>query len=196
VTRAFSLVVLALALLAGSAGYITHQIFGGRGASPAPMPVRSAAADNGDGAAAPTGFPATPLAWSFTDLNGAEQRLDAWPGDVVVLNFWATWCPPCLREIPAFIDLQQRFGDRGLQFIGIALDQAAAVAPFATEKAVNYPMLVGDEKVVRFMQELGNSIGGLPYSVVLRDGEVVFSRQGEWHAAEAEAKLLKFLKTL
>ncbi|MEQ8496997.1 MAG: TlpA disulfide reductase family protein, partial [Gammaproteobacteria bacterium] len=109
--------------------------------------------------------------------------------------FWATWCPPCLREIPAFVALQQEHREDGLQFIGIALDEPAPVADFTAEKGINYPVLVGSNEVVRLMQALGNAIGGLPYTVVLdASGEVVLTHQGEWAAEEAAAALGEFLK--
>ena len=174
---------VALALLAGSAGYAVHRHVAG---SAAPLEL---IADE---------RPATPaktLDWSFADLEGKHQTLAQWRGQVLVLNFWATWCPPCLREIPVFIDLQRRYADRGLQLVGIALDQAEAVRPFVTEKAVNYPVLTGDEDVVRFMQTLGNTIGGLPYTAVIgRDGQLVATHQGEWEAESAEAAVAKALE--
>jgi thiol-disulfide isomerase/thioredoxin len=178
---------LALALIAGSSGYITQQWLR-RQAADAPPPLAGPAAPAADvPAAAP---PAGPLDWSFVAPDGTSHRLDEWAGKVLVVNFWATWCPPCLREIPAFVALQARHGEAGLQFVGIALDQAEPVAAFAADKGVNYPVLVGDENVARFMQALGNEIGGLPYTVVFdRTGEVVLTHQGEWAAEEAAASL-------
>jgi 3-dehydroquinate dehydratase-2 len=92
--------------------------------------------------------------WSFADLSGERQKLETWAGKIMVVNFWATWCPPCMREIPAFMALQERYGDRGVQFIGIAIDQVENVAMFAQEHGVNYPLLVGDDDVVAFMRSL------------------------------------------
>lgn len=185
--RPYTLILVALAMLAGSAGYVTHRVMTPP-ATAAPVVV---------GAAAPAAAPAdpgAPLDWSFTDLDGVPVPLERWRGRLLVVNFWATWCPPCLREIPAFVDLQARLGDRGLQFVGIALDQPEAVAPFVAEKGMNYPVLVGSDDVIRYMQTLGNTIGGLPYTAVISvDGELLKTHQGEWEAAAAGRELEAYL---
>jgi thiol-disulfide isomerase/thioredoxin len=124
------------------------------------------------------------------DLEGREHSLSEWAGKILVVNFWATWCPPCVVEIPAFIKLQTDFEARGLQFVGIALDDPQAAAKFATERAINYPILVGDDNVARLMEGLGNTIGALPYTVVFdRQGQVVHTHQGEWTPAAARQLL-------
>lgn len=131
------------------------------------------------------------------DLDGREHSLSEWEGKILVVNFWATWCLPCVVEIPAFVKLQADLGARGLQFVGIALDDRAAAAKFATEHAINYPVLVGDDDVARLMQGLGNAIGALPYTVVFdRDGHIVHTQQGEWELAEARRILKPLLAPL
>lgn len=120
------------------------------------------------------------------DLEGREHSLSEWAGKILVVNFWATWCPPCVVEIPAFMELQSDLGTRGLQFVGIALDDPAAAAKFTTERAINYPILAGDEEVARLMQGLGNAIGALPFTVVFdRAGHIVHTQQGEWKLTQA-----------
>ena len=103
--------------------------------------------------------PASVLDVGFNDLAGQPQRLDAWQGKLVVLNFWATWCPPCLKEMPAFVRLQQKYGEQGLQFVGIALDTREEVAKFVAEHGIDFPILAGEEDVAMYMQRLGNGIG-------------------------------------
>ena len=171
---------VALTLLAATAGFVMHQHMSRvelqrREALSPPPPVVPPAAE-----------PTAVFDWSFADLEGKSQPLAQWRGQLVVLNFWATWCPPCLKEIPAFVSLQQRLGARGLQFVGIALDQVEAVKPFVAEHGLNYPILFGDQDVARMMTALGNPVGGLPYTVVVgRDGKVLTVHQGEWPADEA-----------
>jgi peroxiredoxin len=124
------------------------------------------------------------------DLEGREHSLSEWRGMVLVVNFWATWCPPCVVEIPGFIGLQQELGPEGLQFVGIALDDPEAARRFATERGVNYPVLVGSDEVTRLMQQLGNAVGALPYTVVFdRAGGIAHTHQGEWREADARATL-------
>lgn len=132
---------------------------------------------------------ATPsvLAASIADLNGTPRALEEWRGKVVVINFWATWCPPCLKEMPAFVRLQDRYGARGLQFVGIALDSREEVAKFVEQHGIDFPILVGEEDVAAYMQRLGNTIGALPFTVVVdRDGAIRHTHQGEWNEAAAD----------
>lgn len=124
------------------------------------------------------------------DLEGREHSLSEWHGKVLVVNFWATWCPPCVVEIPGFIGLQQELGPEGVQFVGVALDDAAAAGRFAAERGINYPVLVGSDSVTRLMQRLGNAIGALPYTVVFdRAGGIAHTHQGEWQETDARATL-------
>lgn len=192
--RPFHLVLVALALLAGSAGYVTHRALQQDVSAP-PAAVAGPAVGPAVSVARAGNAADATFDWRLATPAGEQQRLGDLAGRVTVLNFWATWCPPCLREIPAFVALQETHGADGLQFIGIALDEAAPVADFVAEKGVNYPVLVGANDVVRLMQTLGNEIGGLPYTVVLdAAGEVLFTKQGEWPADEAAERLAGFLK--
>src|SRR3981081_2848901 len=83
------------------------------------------------------------LSVSLPDTSGQQQSLGQWRGKVVVVNFWATWCAPCREEMPEFVKIQRELGPRGLQFVGIAIDQAEKVEQFARELDLNYPALIG-----------------------------------------------------
>ncbi len=85
----------------------------------------------------------------LTDLQGHAVKLSDLRGKAVVLNFWATWCPPCKEEIPWFVELQKRYGAQGLQVVGVSMDDGDQkdVAKFAAENAINYPVLFGKEDV-------------------------------------------------
>ncbi|MEW5771622.1 MAG: TlpA disulfide reductase family protein [Pseudomonadota bacterium] len=126
--------------------------------------------------------------WATTlpDLAERPQPLKQWLGKVVVLNFWAPWCPPCRKEIPGFIELQARLGGKGLQFVGIALDEADKVQAYVDETGINYPILLGGLQAVTLGQDAGNRLGGLPYTVVFdRQGNAVATLTG----AVAEERL-------
>ncbi|MFP4130985.1 MAG: TlpA family protein disulfide reductase [Thiohalospira sp.] len=113
-------------------------------------------------------------AFSLPDLDGEERAIRDWDGEVVLLNFWASWCPPCRREIPAFIEVQEEFGDQGLQIIGVAIDDRQAVVDFLDPMDVNYPILLAGEEGISLAEDYGNRMGTLPYTVLIdRDGEIV-----------------------
>ena len=99
-------------------------------------------------------------------LDGDSFHLDAHRGEVVVLNFWATWCPPCRREIPDFVALQRELGDEGLQFVGVALERSAGpdeVRAFADRMDINYPIGLGDGSIA---QKYGG-VRGLPMTFII-----------------------------
>jgi thiol-disulfide isomerase/thioredoxin len=92
---------------------------------------------------------------------------------VLVVNFWATWCAPCREEMPEFIRAQGEWGGRGLQFVGIAVDQADKVRQFAGEIGLNYPALIGGYGAMELSKSLGNQLMALPFTVIIgRDGTV------------------------
>jgi thiol-disulfide isomerase/thioredoxin len=119
-------------------------------------------------------------AFSLTDVAGETVTSERWQGKVLVLNFWATWCPPCLREIPQFVQLQQELGPRGLQFVGIAVDDPQAVKTYAAGARVNYPLLLGDETSIELSRQLGNRFQALPFSAIFdRSGRLLYTQTGQ-----------------
>ena len=114
------------------------------------------------------------------DLNGEMRNIKEWDGKLIVLNFWATWCPPCLKEIPEFIELQEAYGDQGFQIIGIAVDDEEPVREYVEKIGMNYPSLVVQDEGVMLAKRYGNGIGALPYTVIInRDGEISHTIRGE-----------------
>jgi len=165
-------VFVALAIGAAAAGYLIGQQ--SRTAAVAPQ-------------SAP-GNPTREIAFNLPDLDGHNHSSEEWGGRVRVLNFWATWCPPCREEIPMFLDLQALYGGRGLQFIGVAIDEAAMVKDFRDEYLIEYPLLVGGRDAIELMTRYGNLAGVLPFSVVIdRDGTIRGSRRGAYTRAELTA---------
>ncbi len=101
------------------------------------------------------------------NLRGGEQ----WLGKVVVVNHWATWCPPCLEEIPLLIEYQRRLGTQSIQIIGIAHDMLDTARAYGDSVGINYPSLIAITGGGELMQQQGNPIGGLPFTAF-------FDRQG------------------
>lgn len=111
--------------------------------------------------------------FTLPDLSGKQQQLKQWRGQVLVVNFWATWCRPCLAEIPEFIDLQKSRGQQGLQFIGVAVDTLASVQAFVETQQVNYPILIAGDNGIQMTLALGNHTGGLPFTLIIdREGQI------------------------
>lgn len=128
------------------------------------------------------------------DLNEHPHRLDDWRGQVVLVNFWASWCEPCREEIPLLNQLQQRYAAQGLQVVGVAVDDEAAVAQFQTEQPLNYPVLLAPEAGFALMDELGDQAGVLPYSALFdRSGRLVRTQAGSLTAEQADALLTPLL---
>ncbi len=125
--------------------------------------------------------------FAMLDLDGKQHNISDWDGQVILLNFWATWCPPCLEEIPAFIELQEAYADQGLQILGVAVDDEAAVRAFADGMDFNYPVLPGETDAIALSQRYGNKLGVLPYSVFInRNREISHVIQGELSKHKAE----------
>ncbi len=130
--------------------------------------------------------------FTLQSLNGKTVHLSDYRGKAVLLNFWATWCPPCKIEMPWFVELQKRYGPEGLQIIGIAMDDAKPqeIAAFAKEMGVNYPVLIGKEAV-------GDAYGGvqfLPDSFYIdRNGKVVDKAFGLKGRGEIEDGIKKII---
>ncbi len=144
--------------------------------------------------AAPGRVPERRPPFSLPDLDGVSQPVSKWDGQVLVINFWATWCVPCREEIPIFVELQAQYAPRGLQFVGVAIDELENVRRFHEDFGMNYPTLHGQAEAMEIASLYGNSIGGLPYTVVIdREGRVVFSKLGPLERAEAESSILAHL---
>lgn len=123
-------------------------------------------------------------------LDGQEVASSRWAGKILVLNFWATWCPPCLRELPLFDALQRTHAEAGLQVVGIAIDNHEDVARFLAEHPVGFPILLGDTEAIELSRRLGNRAQGLPFTVIFDPrGKRVYAHSGEMTRAALTAQL-------
>ena len=129
--------------------------------------------------------------FSAMDSEGQLRNIKEWDGKLIFLNFWATWCPPCLKEIPDFIELQKAYGNQDFQIIGIALDGEEAVQKYAKKTGMNYPTMVVETEGITLAKRYGNDMGALPYTAIInRNGEISNTITGELSKKRAK-ELLK-----
>ena len=109
----------------------------------------------------------------FTDLDGKGHKLSDYRGTLTLVNFWASWCAPCLHELPLLVQAQTRLAGR-LQILGPALDAPGPVRDMITRFGINYPVFVGDNEVTYALEQLGDAAGVLPFSVLIgADGRIL-----------------------
>jgi cytochrome c biogenesis protein CcmG/thiol:disulfide interchange protein DsbE len=127
------------------------------------------------------------------DLDRKRLDLKAYRGKVVLLNFWATWCAPCQVEMPSFVAWQRTYGPRGLQVIGISMDDDPALVREASDKLkLNYPVAMGDVK----LGDLYGGVLGLPMTFLIdRHGEIKAKYQGETSLGKMEIRLRSVLSS-
>ncbi len=124
--------------------------------------------------------PPVQLDFSFPDSNDQPQSVSQWRGKILVINFWATWCGPCLKEIPEFIKLQQQYRDQGLQFVGIAIDDKESVQAYLKRIQINYPILIAGDAGSNLAHQLGNIINAVPFTVIVnQQGQIIHRQPGE-----------------
>lgn len=170
------LVFAAIAATAATVGHLTYRSM---------EPARAAASNAAE----------TLMALTLPDLQGKEQALEQWRGKVIVVNYWATWCPPCIKEIPEFAAVSRKFADQPVQFVGISIDSLEKVLEFDAEHQVPYPLLIGTHETLRRFAELGNAPQAMPFTVILdRDGSLRHVKLGTLSEDELEAKIAALLE--
>ena len=125
--------------------------------------------------------------FGLKDIEGQMRKISEWDGQVLLVNFWATWCPPCKKEIPAFMELQTEYADQGFQVIGIAIDDEEAVKDYADTMGINYPVMAAELAAMEVSRWYGNRLNALPYSAFVgRDGIISFTKPGELTKQQVE----------
>jgi thiol-disulfide isomerase/thioredoxin len=114
------------------------------------------------------------FAANLPNESGVTQNLGQYKGKIIVLNFWATWCPPCREEIPELSELNTEYKNKNVVVLGIAVDELSSVKEFSKATPVHYPLYVAENDGMAFAENLGNSKGVLPYTVIInQEGKVV-----------------------
>lgn len=135
-------------------------------------------------------------AFEFKDTEDNLLNIDDLNGKVVLVNFWATWCPPCKKEMPAFIELQEQYAEQGFQIVGIALDDEDSVRDFADALGVNYPVMAAEYEGITLSRDYGNHVGALPYSAFVdRSGKITKTKIGEISKQEVEEIITPLLQS-
>lgn len=158
-----------------------YFLFGEKGSQQGGGPARGQVPGTREGVA--PGF-------TLPDARGGQLSLADLRGKVVLLNFWATWCPPCRREIPDFISLQDKYGAQGLQIVGIGTDEPEKVREYAEENGMNYPVLFGtDDVALKY-----GGIDAIPTTFLIdRQGKIVTKYVGLRSRGEFEQAIQRLL---
>jgi thiol-disulfide isomerase/thioredoxin len=127
------------------------------------------------------------LDFTLADLQGKPRQLSEWRGQALLVNFWATWCAPCRREIPLLKQTQARQAENHLQIIGVAVDFREQVEIYAKDAEFNYPILIGQEDAMAAAEASGIEFVGMPFTlVVAADGSMIKAHVGEIRAEHIE----------
>jgi thiol-disulfide isomerase/thioredoxin len=126
--------------------------------------------------------------WQLSDVEGKAVKFSDFKGKVVILDFWATWCPPCRAEIPGFVALQKKYADKGLTVIGVSLDEQgpSVVKPFMRKFGVNYPVVMGNQKIVL---DYGGFTAIPTTFIIDRQGNIVAVHEGLTDQATFESEI-------
>ena len=174
-----NLVLIGVALLSMAGGMLLFHLFEQRSAPVAP-------------AAETTSMELHSI--PLTGLDRSESLLSDWQENILVVNFWAPWCAPCRREIPALIEIGREYRARGVRVLGLAFDGETQVRRFADEYGIDYPLFLSENRSAMYNVALDNPSGSLPYTVLLdRNLALAYQHNGEMTAAALRAELDKLL---
>jgi thiol-disulfide isomerase/thioredoxin len=187
-------VYVAVAAVAAAAGFLIYRYgFEPRATmevSPAPISTQQVAEQPAAAAEESAGLPETLPDFTLGDLTGTPRSIRSWPGKSMIVNFWATWCGPCRREIPLLRELQKQHGGEGFQVVGVAVDIREDVVKYAQEIGIDYPVLIGEQDGLDAVNKFGQGSIGFPFTVFTdNQGRIVLFHLGEIRKAQADVLL-------
>jgi thiol-disulfide isomerase/thioredoxin len=184
-------VYVAVAAIAATAGFLIYRLAVQPHATREAVQASVAAQPSGSeqAAAAPEEEPQIPAKlpdFTLGDLEGKPRSILSWPGKSMIVNFWATWCAPCRREIPLLRELQKQHGAEGFQIVGVAVDVREDVVKYAQEIGIDYPVLIGEQDGIDAVNKFGQGSIGFPFTVFTdNQGRIVLFHLGEIHKEQA-----------
>ncbi len=185
--RKLIIITLIIALLAGVGGFYAQQWYrtGGTLVRLDGMTQQTTATDESNQQRPD---------FTLLDINNKPHSAAEWDGKVILINFWATWCPPCVREVPTLNKLHIDFKDKGFVVIGIAIDSLDAVQDFVDPLDLQYPILLAEQQGIELSQAYGNRLGILPFTIIInKQGKIVERHRGEITYEQVESLIKPLL---
>ncbi len=181
--------VVAMVVVAGAAGFLAYRLGARHSATIAVAPLAAASPHplqpEEPPVPSPREIPEAVPEITLTDATGARRRLAEWKGRPTLINFWATWCEPCRREIPLLQKLRSQYSADGLEVVGVAVDSREAVLQYAQEMHIDYPVLIGEQDGLDAVAAFGMETV-FPFTVFTdRQARIVTLKVGELHPDEA-----------
>ncbi|MDH3387143.1 MAG: TlpA family protein disulfide reductase [Gammaproteobacteria bacterium] len=174
------LILPAIALLSSLAGALLYNLL---------QPEKNT--DRAADAAQPIQLQAIPL----VDLDEQQSVIGDWRANLLIVNFWAPWCAPCRREIPALIEVHEAYAEKGVRVLGLAFDNAPQVIRFAAEFEIDYPLFLAGNRSAMYNAAFNNPSGSLPFTALLdQDLRIIFRHNGEITPAQLREQLEKALE--
>ncbi len=169
---------------------LAPRLTAGMNPAPGESATPPAQAEAAEPAAAQAGAPSTLPEFALQDRDGQTRSITSWNGKSMIVNFWATWCAPCRREIPLLKQIQQSQAAQGFQVVGVAVDEREKVIEYAEQIEINYPLLIGEEGGMEAAIKFGQQSIALPFTAFTdQQHRIVATHAGELTKPQADALL-------